>query len=219
MNKRNVQKELDTLLEKLPQDKPPRLLLHACCAPCSSYVLEYLSQHFSITLLFYNPNISPQTEYEKRYAELLRLVKEQPHRFFVSVAPCGYDPEIFFSAVRGMESLPEGGARCAVCYRMRLEAAARAAKDGDFDYFTTTLSISPLKNAEKLNVIGAELSREYGVPYLYSDFKKKEGYKRSIALSREYGLYRQNYCGCIFSKQEAEHREEQKRYEPNSESL
>ena len=219
MNKRNVQKELDALLEKLPKDKPPRLLLHACCAPCSSYVLEYLSQYFFITLLFYNPNISPQTEYEKRYAELLRLVKEQPHRFPVSVVPCGYDPESFFSAVHGLESLPEGGARCAVCYRMRLEAAARAAKDGGFDYFTTTLSISPLKDAEKLNAIGAELSGEYGVPYLYSDFKKKEGYKRSVALSREYGLYRQNYCGCIFSKQEAEHREEQKRYEFNSESL
>ena len=219
MNKRNVQKELDALLEKLPKDKPPRLLLHACCAPCSSYVLEYLSQYFFITLLFYNPNISPQTEYEKRYAELLRLVKEQPHRFPVSVVPCGYDPESFFSAVHGLESLPEGGARCAVCYRMRLEAAARAAKDGGFDYFTTTLSISPLKDAEKLNAIGAELSGEYGVPYLYSDFKKKEGYKRSVALSREYGLYRQNYCGCIFSKQEAERREEQKRYESNSESL
>lgn len=219
MNKRNVQKELDALLEKLPKDKPPRLLLHACCAPCSSYVLEYLSRYFSITLLFYNPNISPQTEYEKRYAELLRLVKEQPHRFSVSVAPCGYDPEIFFSAVRGMESLPEGGARCAVCYRMRLEAAAKAAKEGGFDYFTTTLSISPLKDAEKLNAIGAELSEEYGVPYLFSDFKKKEGYKRSIVLSREYRLYRQNYCGCIFSKQEAERREEQKRYESNSESL
>ncbi|MCI5924097.1 MAG: epoxyqueuosine reductase QueH [Oscillospiraceae bacterium] len=219
MNKRNVQKELDALLEKLPKDKPPRLLLHACCAPCSSYVLEYLSQYFFITLLFYNPNISPQTEYEKRYAELLRLVKEQPHRFPVSVVPCGYDPESFFSAVHGLESLPEGGARCAVCYRMRLEAAARAAKDGGFDYFTTTLSISPLKDAEKLNAIGAELSGEYGVPYLYSDFKKKEGYKRSVALSREYGLYRQNYCGCIFSKQEAERREEQKRYESNSKSL
>ena len=219
MNKRNVQKELDALLEKLPKDKPRRLLLHACCAPCSSYVLEYLSQYFSITLLFYNPNISPQTEYEKRYAELLRLVKEQPHRFPVSVVPCGYDPESFFSAVHGMESLPEGGARCAVCYRMRLEAAARAAKDGGFDYFTTTLSISPLKDAGKLNAIGAERSGAYGVPYLYSDFKKKEGYKRSIALSREYGLYRQNYCGCIFSKQEAERREEQKRYELNSESL
>ena len=219
MNKRNVQKELDALLEKLPKDKPPRLLLHACCAPCSSYVLEYLSQYFFITLLFYNPNISPQTEYEKRYAELLRLVKEQPHRFPVSVVPCGYDPESFFSAVHGLESLPEGGARCAVCYRMRLEAAARAAKDGGFDYFTTTLSISPLKDAEKLNAIGAELSGEYGVPYLYSDFKKKEGYKRSVELSREYGLYRQNYCGCIFSKQEAERREEQKRYESNSKSL
>ena len=219
MNKRNVQKELDALLEKLPKDKPPRLLLHACCAPCSSYVLEYLSQYFFITLLFYNPNISPQTEYEKRYAELLSLVKEQPHRFPVSVVPCGYDPESFFSAVHGLESLPEGGARCAVCYRMRLEAAARAAKDGGFDYFTTTLSISPLKDAEKLNAIGAELSGEYGVPYLYSDFKKKEGYKRSVALSREYGLYRQNYCGCIFSKQEAERREEQKRYESNSKSL
>ena len=219
-NRINSELEMEKTIRALAAEgRRPRLLLHACCAPCSSYVLEYLSQYFFITLLFYNPNISPQTEYEKRYAELLRLVKEQPHRFPVSVVPCGYDPESFFSAVHGLESLPEGGARCAVCYRMRLEAAARAAKDGGFDYFTTTLSISPLKDAEKLNAIGAELSGEYGVPYLYSDFKKKEGYKRSVALSREYGLYRQNYCGCIFSKQEAERREEQKRYESNSKSL
>lgn len=204
MNNRNYQKELDALLAKIPQDKPPRLLLHVCCAPCSSYVLEYLSQYFDITLLFYNPNISPRTEYEKRYAELLRLVWEQPHRLPVSVMTCDYEPEAFFSAVRGMESLPEGAARCTVCYRLRLKAAAKAAKEGGFDYFTTTLSISPLKDAEKLNAIGAELSEEYGVPYLFSDFKKKEGYKRSIVLSKEYGLYRQNYCGCVFSKQQAQ---------------
>lgn len=205
MNKRNYQKELDTLIEKLPPDgKPPRLLLQCCCAPCSSYVLEYLSRHFAITVLFYNPNISPKAEYQKRLAELSRLIAEQPHLHPVKMLDCAYEPERFFEAVRGMETLPEGGARCAVCYELRLRRTAEAAKDGGFDYFTTTLSISPLKNAEKLNEIGAALSAEYGVPYLFSDFKKKEGYKRSIILSKEYGLYRQNYCGCVFSKIQAE---------------
>ncbi len=206
MNKRNYQRELDSLLEALPSSPLPRLLLHACCAPCSSYVLEYLSRYFDITLLFYNPNIFPSEEYEKRYAELERLVQELPHPNPISFAVCSYDPDAFFSAVRGMESFPEGGARCAVCYRLRLTEAAKAAKDGGFDYFTTTLSISPMKDAEKLNAIGAELAKQYGVAYLFSDFKKREGYKRSITLSQEYGLYRQNYCGCIFSRAEAEKR-------------
>ena len=210
MNKRNYQREQEAILAKLPQEKTPTLLLHACCAPCSSYVLEYLSHYFAITILFYNPNIAPGSEYEKRLDEITRLIAEQPHHHPVSLMECRYDPERFYEETRGMENLPEGGDRCTVCYRMRLEEAAKAAKDGGFDYFTTTLSISPLKNAEKLNRIGEELAEEYGVKHLTSDFKKKEGYKRSITLSHEYGLYRQDYCGCIFSKREAEQREARK---------
>lgn len=206
MNKRNYQREQDSVLAALPQEKIPTLLLHACCAPCSSYVLEYLSQYFAITVLFYNPNIAPTDEYEKRRTELERLIAEQPHRHPVQIMECRYDPERFFHETRGMEEIPEGGDRCTVCYRMRLTEAAKAAKEGGFDWFTTTLSISPLKNAEKLNRIGEELAEEYGVKHLPSDFKKKEGYKRSITLSHEYGLYRQNYCGCIFSKRAAEKR-------------
>lgn len=210
MNKRNYQREQEAILAKLPQEKTPSLLLHACCAPCSSYVLEYLSRYFKITVLFYNPNIAPNAEYEKRLTEITRLISEQPHHYPVSLAECRYDPERFYDAVCGMEALPEGGERCTVCYRMRLEEAAKAAKEGGFDFFTTTLSISPLKNAEKLNRIGEELAAEYGVTHLTSDFKKKEGYKRSITLSREYGLYRQDYCGCVFSKRDAEQREARK---------
>lgn len=200
----NYQKELDRTLEKLESEgKAPTLFLHACCAPCSSYVLEYLASFFHITVFFYNPNISPGEEYEKRVAELHRLVRELPAKYPVSVVDGAYDPERFFAMARGMEQLPEGGERCFACYRLRLEETARRAAAGKYDYFTTTLSISPLKNAGKLNEIGGELAKNYGVAWLYSDFKKKNGYKRSIELSREYGLYRQNYCGCVFSKREA----------------
>lgn len=206
MNKRNYQREQDAILKALPTDHKPTLLLHACCAPCSSYVLEYLSNYFDITVLFYNPNIAPPIEYEKRLDEMKRLIAEQPHRYPVKLMDCRYDPESFFEQTRGMEDIPEGGDRCTVCFTMRLTEAAKAAKEGGFDYFTTTLSISPLKNAEKLNRIGEELEKEYGVKHLTSDFKKKEGYKRSIILSKEYDLYRQDYCGCIFSKREASER-------------
>ena len=199
----NYQKELDRTLEKLESEgKAPTLFLHACCAPCSSYVLEYLASFFHITVFFYNPNISLKEEYEKRAAELHRLVKEMPVKYPVSVVDGAYGPERFFAMARGMENLPEGGVRCFACYRLRLEETARLAAAGKYDYFTTTLSISPLKNAAKLNEIGGGLANEYGVPYLYSDFKKKNGYKRSIELSREYGLYRQDYCGCVFSRRE-----------------
>ena len=199
----NYQKELDRTLEKLESEgKAPTLFLHACCAPCSSYVLEYLASFFHITVFFYNPNISLKEEYEKRAAELHRLVKEMPVKYPVSVVDGAYGPEQFFAMARGMENLPEGGGRCFACYRLRLEETARLAAAGKYDYFTTTLSISPLKNAAKLNEIGGGLAKEYGVPYLYSDFKKKNGYKRSIELSREYGLYRQDYCGCVFSRRE-----------------
>lgn len=198
MQKINYQRQLDELLKTL--NGAPKLLLHSCCAPCSSYCLEYLSGYFEITVLYYNPNIFPEEEFVKRAEEQKRLIKEMPAKNPVSLVVDDYDPEEFFGAVKGLENAPEGGERCAVCYRLRLERAARYAKERGFDYFCSTLSISPLKNARKLNEISAELSGIYGVENLPNDFKKKGGYLRSIELSREYGLYRQNYCGCVFSK-------------------
>lgn len=196
----NYQRELDRLINSL--EKPPKLLLHCCCAPCSSYVLEYLSEFFEITCFFYNPNISPQSEYEKRAAELERLISVQPHKYPVSLVVKKYNSEEFFDEVKGLEKIKEGGERCFKCYRLRLEAAAKYAKEYNFDFFCSTLSISPLKNAQKLNEIGEELSEIYKISHLPNDFKKKGGYKRSVELSAEYDLYRQNYCGCVFSKQE-----------------
>lgn len=178
----------------------PRLLLHACCAPCSSYVLEYLREYFDITLYFYNPNISPEKEYIFRQAELIRLVGEMG--LPITVVSEKYSPEEFFEVSKGLEKEPEGGERCFKCYRLRLLKTAEYAKKNGFQFFTTTLSISPYKNAEKLNEIGGELGEKFGIDYLYSDFKKKNGYKRSIELSKQYNLYRQDYCGCIFSKGE-----------------
>lgn len=185
----------------------PRLFLHSCCAPCSSYVFEYLSQYFSITDFFYNPNINPPHEYEKRVEEIKRLIRELPVQHPIQFVEGDYRPEDFFAMAKGLEEIPEGGERCFRCYRMRLEETARLAAEGGYDYFTTTLTISPLKNAEKLNEIGEELAEKYGVRHLPSNFKKKNGYKRSIELSAEYDLYRQNYCGCVFSKREAAERE------------
>lgn len=198
MQKINYQRELDKLISSL--DVMPKLLLHSCCAPCSSYCLEYLSQYFEITVLYYNPNISPEEEFRKRAEEQRRLISEMPVKNPVSLVVDDYDPEEFFGAVKGLENAPEGGERCFVCYRLRLERAARYAKERGFDYFCSTLSISPLKNAQKLNEIGAELSEIYSVQNLPNDFKKNGGYLRSIELSREFDLYRQNYCGCVFSK-------------------
>lgn len=203
MNKRNYQRELEQLIDNIEPGRVPALLLHACCAPCSSYCLEYLSQHFSITVLFYNPNISPAEEYQKRVDEIRRLISELPAKNKISLIEGRYLPEEFYSSVKGLELEPEGGKRCPVCFELRLREAALTAKKLGFDYFTTTLSISPLKDAEKLNDIGKMLSDEYGVAYLYSDFKKKNGYKRSIELSKEYNLYRQNFCGCVFSKRDS----------------
>ncbi len=201
MNQINYQKELDKTIDRLQaQGRVPTLLLHACCAPCSSYVLEYLSSYFRITVLYYNPNISPRTEYEVRAAELERLIGEMETVYPVSLVVGEYEPEKFYRMAKGLEALPEGGERCFRCYRQRLRRAAETAREGKFDYFTTTLSISPLKNAAKLNEIGLELAEEYGVEYLTSDFKKKNGYQRSVELSARYHLYRQNYCGCIFSR-------------------
>ncbi len=201
MNVVNYRRELERRLTQLETEgRVPTLLLHCCCAPCSSYVLEYLTSHFHITVFYYNPNITVRGEYDKRVGELKRLISEQPAVYPVTFSEGRYDPERFYAAAKGYEELPEGGERCFRCYRLRLSEAADAAKAGGFDYFTTTLSISPHKNAAKLNEIGGEEAARVGVPYLFSDFKKSGGYKRSIELSQQYGLYRQNYCGCEFSK-------------------
>ena len=217
----NYQKELEKLIEgQQKAGRVPRLFLHACCAPCSSYVLEYISRFFSVTVFFYNPNISPKEEYEKRVSEIQRLISEMEFVHPVAFIEGEYKPEDFYEMARGLEEVPEGGERCFRCYRLRMEEAARLAEQGGYDYFTTTLSISPLKNAGKINEIGQELSQIYKVEHLPSDFKKKNGYKRSIELSHEYGLYRQNYCGCVFSKRESmekqRQREEQEKCECGS---
>jgi len=183
-----------------------RLLLHACCAPCSSYVLEYLHRYFEITLFYYNPNITPQEEYVFRGEELKRLAAQMLPEEHINVMMMPYDPTPFYQAVQGREEDAEGGARCRICYALRLEETAKAASSGGYDYFTTTLSISPYKNAVWLNDLGAHISERYDVPYLFSDFKKKNGYKRSCELSAQYGLYRQDYCGCEFSKRQQENK-------------
>ena len=206
--KENYQRILDKTIEQLGKEgKVPSLLLHSCCAPCSSYVLEYLSEYFKITVLYYNPNISPKEEYEARVREQKRLIGELDFTYPVSFLEGNYVPEDFYEMAKGHENDKEGGERCFLCYEMRLREAAEAAKMGNFDYFTTTLSISPLKNAQKLNEIGIRLAKEYGIAYLMSDFKKKNGYKRSVELSAEHHLYRQDYCGCVFSKREVKLRD------------
>lgn len=213
---RNYSKELERLIQQFQrEERVPRLLLHVCCAPCSSAVLEYLSQYFAITLLYYNPNISPREEYDKREAELKRLVSEMELVHPVDLLPCDYDGQAFVEAARGLEGEPEGGARCEACFRLRLEYAAQEAARLHFDYYTTTLTISPMKNAPLLNQLGEEMGGKYGVAHLQSDFKKKNGYKRSVELSKEFGLYRQDYCGCAFSKaqREREKREKEERKE------
>lgn len=199
MNKINYQKELDKLISEL-DGKVPKLMLHGCCAPCSSYCLEYLSKYFDITLLYYNPNISSYEEYLKRENEVKRLISLLPAEHEIKFLSVGYDSSEFEEMAKGLENIPEGGARCFKCYEMRMRKAAELAKENSYDYFTTTLSISPLKNSQKINEIGQKLEKEIGVSHLPSDFKKKEGYKRSIELSHIYGLYRQNFCGCRFSK-------------------
>ncbi len=231
---RNYSKELDKLLLNT-ENKGRKLFLHSCCAPCSSYVLEYLRSFFRITVFYFNPNITEEAEYQKRAAEQKRLIAEMNALFSeenppaaganegkggvtgvagrpetdgypIEVAEGDYCRELFFERVKGLEKCREGGERCFVCYELRLAETARRAREAGADYFTTTLTISPLKNAAKINEIGERLSGQYGVAFLPSDFKKKDGYKRSIELSREYDLYRQDYCGCVFSRQErAEH--------------
>lgn len=196
----NYQKELEKLIVNIQtEEKVPKLLLHSCCAPCSSYVLEYLSDYFEITVFYYNPNIFPENEYTKRILEQQMLIQNMKVKHPVTFLAGNYERDKFYEMAAGLEHLKEGGERCFKCYELRLDEAARVAKEGEFDYFTTTLSISPMKNAEKLNEIGKKVGERYGVSYLQSDFKKRNGYKRSIELSKEFGLYRQNYCGCEFS--------------------
>lgn len=207
----NYQKLLDEELEKIKKiGKRPKLLLHVCCGPCSSYVLEYLSEYFDITVFYYNPNISPKEEYEKRVEEVLRLLKEAPFGKNVKFVNWKYDTESFEDIAKGLENEKEGGKRCKKCYNLRLSETVKYAKENNYDYFTTTLSISPYKDADSLNSIGKLLSEKHGVPYLFSDFKKKNGYKRSIELSHEYNLYRQDFCGCIYSKKESLERNKNK---------
>jgi predicted adenine nucleotide alpha hydrolase (AANH) superfamily ATPase len=196
----NYQLETDKIIKNIPENYVPTLLLHSCCAPCSSYVIEYLSDFFNITVLYYNPNIDSEEEYKKRAKEQQRLIDEMKLKNKVELIVEEYKPEEFYSKAKGLEKEPEGGLRCKECFKLRLEKTAQLAKEKGFDYFTTTLTISPLKNSQILNEIGKEMAEKYEVNYLFSDFKKKSGYLRSCELSEEYGLYRQNFCGCVFSK-------------------
>ena len=209
MNRRNYQKELEGLIQKLEKEenqKPKKVFLHSCCAPCSSYCLEYLSQYFEVTVFYYNPNIYPEEEYRKRVVEQQEFIRKFPAKHKISFVEGEYKTEDFYQAVKGLEEVKEGGERCFACYRLRLQEAYEYAKKGGFDYFTTTLTISPLKNAEKLNEIGEQIAKEGEgrVQFLPSDFKKKNGYQRSVEISNEYGMYRQDYCGCVFSNRERE---------------
>lgn len=207
MNPRNYQKELDRILKDLQQtDRAPHLLLHSCCGPCSSYVLEYLAPFFKITVFYDNPNIQPRAEYEHRLAEQRRVIAhiQAPHG--IALVEGDYDPARYADAVRGLTHLGEGSERCFACYRFRMQTAAELARERACDYFTTTLSISPYKNVERINAIGEEIAEQVGVPHLPNDFKKRGGYQRSIVLCREWDIYRQHYCGCIYSQREHEAR-------------
>lgn len=195
MNKRNYHKDLVKLIEGL--DYRPRLLLHSCCGPCSTYVLDFLKDHFDISILFYNPNIYPEEEYFYRKEEQEALVEKMGLN--IEVLPVDYRKEEFYTMAKGLEEEPENGARCLACYRLRLEEAAKVAREKGYDYFTTSLSISPHKDSQVLNQIGRTLEEKYRVKYLYSDFKKNDGFKKSVDLSKKYDMYRQDYCGCEFS--------------------
>lgn len=219
----NFQLKLDQELKRIEKSigtggQVPSLLLHGCCAPCSSYVLEYLSRYFMITILYYNPNISEEMEFRKRVDEVKRLIRELPTPHPVSFIEGRYDTAEFDEAIAGLEQLGERSRRCYSCYELRLSEAARTAAELDFDYYTTTLSISPYKNAKWLNEIGERKGKQYGVAYLYADFKKRGGYKRSIELSAEYHLYRQDFCGCKYSKEENERKRKQRQSEGDCES-
>ena len=204
----NYQLKLDEIINSL--DKPKRLLLHSCCAPCSSCTIERLAEHFYVTILYYNPNIEPAEEYEKRKSEQIRFLKVFKSKYPIDMIDIDYDNEKFHEVIKGLENEPEGGARCAKCFRLRLEKTAAIAKEKGFDYFGTTLTVSPHKNSQVINKIGEVLENEYKVPFLYSDFKKREGYKRSIELSCMFNLYRQCYCGCLYSLEEKKKRDLEK---------
>lgn len=201
-SKINYQLVMEQLVDEYCVNKTPRLLLHSCCGPCSTYCLWYLSQHFQVTVFYYNPNIYPEEEYGMRVQEQKRFIKEFPMKHPVDFVEGKFDPERFYAMAKGLEDVKEGGERCFRCYELRLRESAEYAVANGFDFFTTTLSISPLKNAAKLNEIGQMLEKEYGIRYLYSDFKKKNGYKQSTEISVQYGMYRQYYCGCVFSKKQ-----------------
>ena len=187
-------KELESIKER------KKILLHSCCAPCSSAVITFLDKYFDITILYYNPNISPIEEYQKRKEEQIRLINTIKTKSKIDILDCDYDNDIYEKNIKGYENCPERGARCSICFNLRLEKTAKLAKDNNYDYFCSTLSVSPYKNAKLINEIGIELSNKYNIKWLYSDFKKADGYKKSIELSKEYNLYRQDYCGCIYSK-------------------
>jgi len=202
----NYQVEMEKTINNL--DYVPTLLLHVCCAPCSSYVLSVLAKYFKIDIVYYNPNINTKEEYDKRLEELKRLINTVKYSNSVSIINCTYNNMDFYNVVKGLESEPEGGKRCYECYKLRLDYTAKTAKELGYDYFTTSLSISPYKNANWLNEIGINLENKYGIKYLVADFKKKNGYKTSIELSKKYNLYRQDYCGCIYSKIERRKKDE-----------
>lgn len=213
--KLNYQIEMEKELKRIAaQGIRPRLLLHSCCAPCSSHVLEMLTATFDITVFYYNPNIAPEAEFLYRAEEQRRLIADLPKQGVMEMIRGEYDAQAFYDLARGLENVPEGGERCTRCFELRLGKTAQLAKEGGFDYFTTTLSISPLKDAQRLNAIGGRLAGEVGVPWLFSDFKKKNGYRRSCELSQEYGLYRQDYCGCIYSKMERDRRMAERELSP-----
>ena len=208
-DKMNYNTIMENIIKKEEEEKRiPHLLLHSCCAPCSSHCIKTLTPYFSITILYYNPNIEPEEEYLKRKEEEIRFIKEFPNINDLDILDCDYDNSLFHETIKGLENEKEGKARCMKCYFLRLEKTAELAKKLAYDYFGTTLTVSPLKNSQKLNEIGEFLSKKYNISYLFSDFKKKNGYKDSIDLAKEYNLYRQDYCGCIYSKKE---REEQKK--------
>ncbi len=182
--------------------KPKKILLHSCCAPCSSHVITFLTNYFDITILYYNPNISPKDEYLKRKEEQIRLISSIEHTNKIDIIDCDYDNEIYEKSIKGYEKCPERGERCTICFNLRLEMTAKIAKKNNFDYFCSTLTVSPYKNAKLINEIGKDLEKKYDVKWLYSDFKKADGYKKSIELSKKYNLYRQDYCGCKYSKRD-----------------
>ena len=204
----NYDLKMQEMMENIPDGE--RLLLHACCAPCTSGCLEHIADKFKISILFYNPNITEEAEYIKRLNELKRFVREFKVKYPIDVIDGKYDSKLFFEISKGLEDEPERGKRCYKCYELRLKETARIAESLGFNYFTTTLSLSPHKNADWVNEIGERLDKDYNTSFLYCDFKKREGYKRSIELSKEYNLYRQDYCGCIYSKRDSLKRKESK---------